>query len=72
MSTSSEQSGLVNVLTRWELFGGVWRVINRDGRRVTISLCRCDAGEEQQRFTSDDPALIAWLGDRTHSDSSES
>ncbi len=57
----------VDVISRWELFGGVWRVIARSGPEVTISLCRCDGGEEQQRIISDDPALAAWLGDRTSS-----
>lgn len=54
----------VAMLTRWEVFGGAWRVIARTGERVTISMCRCDSGEEQQRLTSSDPALSAWLGDR--------
>jgi predicted ArsR family transcriptional regulator len=58
----------VDILTRWELFGGAWRVIEHDGAQVTISLCRCDGGEEQQRLTSTDSALIGWLGDRTRSD----
>lgn len=57
----------IDVLTRWELFGGTWHIIARTGHHVTISLCRCDGGEEQQRLTSDDPALIGWLGDRTSS-----
>jgi len=57
----------LDLITRWELFGGAWRVIARTGDQVTISLCRCDGGEEQQRLTSDEPALTAWLGDRTSS-----
>jgi len=55
----------VDVVSRWELFGGVWRVIARNDHQVTISLCRCDGGEEQERLTSANPALAAWLGDRT-------
>lgn len=48
-------------LTRWEDAGGTWEVLAlRDGR-VTIALCRCDGGEEADRFTSADPALIAHL-----------
>ncbi len=54
----------VDVLTRWELFGGTWRVLDRDGVHVTIALFRCDGGEEQQRLTSADPALTFWLNDR--------
>lgn len=57
----------VDVISRWEQFGGAWRVIARTSDAVTISLCRCDGGEEQQRLTSADPALIAWLGGRSSS-----
>jgi hypothetical protein len=36
---------------------------------VTVSLCRCDGGEEVGRLSSDDPELIAFLGDRLSSES---
>lgn len=55
----------VGVLVRWEMFGGVWRVTERDGAKVTVSLCRCDGGEEQQRLVSADAALHDWLDGRT-------
>jgi hypothetical protein len=29
---------------------------------VTVALLRCDGGEEVDRFTSDDPRLIAFVG----------
>jgi hypothetical protein len=51
----------VAVLRRWEDFGAVWRVAARTGTTVTVSLCRCDDGEEVERFTSDDPQLIAYV-----------
>jgi len=35
---------------------------------VTLSLCRCDGGEELQRLTSTNPELLKWLGDRTSSE----
>jgi hypothetical protein len=35
---------------------------------VTISLCRCDASEEIDRLTSNDPDLLAWLGDHPSSE----
>jgi hypothetical protein len=57
---------LVGVLTRWEDFGGTWRVTARIGPEVTVALCRCD-GIEEQRLRSSDVALIAWLGDRVSS-----
>jgi hypothetical protein len=58
----------VDLLRRWETFGATWRVIARGPRGVTVSLCRCDGGEEVQRLTSADPALLVFLGDRTSSD----
>ena len=51
-------------LTRWEDAGGTWEVLaSRDGR-VTIALCRCDGGEEVDRSTSADPALLRHLAAR--------
>ena len=46
----------VSTLLRWELQGGVWRVLGRDGEQVTIGLFTCDAGEEM------DPASRRHLG----------
>ncbi len=60
-----EFSSPLDVITRWELFGGTWRVVARMGDQVTMSLCRCDGGEEQQRLTSADPAFINWLDGKT-------
>jgi hypothetical protein len=51
-------------LQRWQESGAVWEVISRKGRAVTIGLLRCDGGEEVDRFTSDDPRLLAFIGDR--------
>jgi hypothetical protein len=55
----------VGLLQRWEEFGGVWRVVARDGNLTTVALCRCDAGEEVDRLTSDDPKLLDFLATRT-------
>ncbi|MEW5808878.1 MAG: hypothetical protein AB1925_05430 [Actinomycetota bacterium] len=55
-------------LQRWADSGAVWRVIGRSADTVTVALLRCDGGEEAARFTSSDPALLAYLADR---DSSE-
>ena len=57
-------SDAVAVLRRWEDFGAVWRVVARQGNGVTVSLCRCDGGEEVERFTSADPRLMNFLGGR--------
>lgn len=57
----------VGVVTRWEDAGGEWRVVARTTTTATISLCRCDGGEEVERFTSADPALLTFLSGRTGS-----
>ena len=56
-------------LRRWEDAGAVWSVVSRTQDRVTIALLRCDGGEEVDRFTSDDPRLLEYIGQRY--DSSE-
>lgn len=49
------------MLRRWEDAGGVWRVAMVGARGATVVLCRCDGGEEVDRFTSGDPRLLAML-----------
>jgi hypothetical protein len=51
-------------LQRWEDAGAVWSVVSRTQDRVTIALLRCDGGEEVDRFTSDDPRLLEYIGQR--------
>lgn len=51
----------VDVLRRWEEHGGTWRVVARTDAEVTVSLCRCDGGEEMERLVSGDPALRAFV-----------
>lgn len=51
-------------LQRWQDSGAVWEVVARSAGSVTIGLLRCDGGEEVDRFTSDDPRLLAFIGDR--------
>jgi hypothetical protein len=58
----------VERLQRWQEFGAVWEVVARGSGTVTISLCRCDGGEEVERLTSDDPTLLDWLAGRTSSE----
>ena len=50
-------------LQRWQDSGAVCAVISRKGGRATVPLSRCDGGEEVDRFTSDDPQLLAFIGD---------
>jgi hypothetical protein len=51
-------------LLRWELAGGVWRVLGREEDQVTIGLFACDAREEMDRFTSADEQLLAVVDER--------
>lgn len=57
----------VAVLQRWEDAGAHWAVIDRHAQSVTVGLYRCDGGEEVDRFTSDDPALLAFVRGRESS-----
>ncbi|WP_436772473.1 hypothetical protein [Yinghuangia sp. YIM S09857] len=63
-----DHSGPVAVLRRWEDAGGVWRVVATRGDSVTVSLCRCDGGEEAERLTSADPDLVAYVNRRLAED----
>ena len=57
-------SDRVAELQRWEDSGAVWSVVARKQDRVTIALLRCDGGEEVDRFTSNDPRLLHYIGQR--------
>ncbi|MDQ2755060.1 MAG: hypothetical protein M3Y71_00585 [Actinomycetota bacterium] len=61
-------SGDLQRLTRWEVAGGLWEVVSRTPRAVTISLRRCDGGEEVDRFTTSDPLVLGHLACRARSD----
>lgn len=58
----------IDKLNRWTSSGAHWRVLHRAADAVTISLITCTGGEEAERLTSNDPDLLAWLGDRRASD----
>jgi uncharacterized protein len=58
----------VALLRRWEDAGGVWRVLGRNLDAVTVGLYRCDAGEETDRFSANDPELAQFLAERTSSE----
>lgn len=55
-------------LVRWVDSGATWRVLARTPDLLEIALCSCDAGEEVDRFSSADPCLRAYVGDRDRSD----
>jgi hypothetical protein len=48
-------------LVRWEEAGADWQLIGQTSAGVTVALMRCDGGEEVDRFTSDDPGLLAYV-----------
>jgi hypothetical protein len=52
---------LVPTLERWVTFGGVWRVVALGEDAATISLCRCDGGEEVERLTTTHPGTLSYL-----------
>lgn len=54
-------------LDRWADFGGVWRVVAVDEHAATVSMRRCDGGEEVQRLTTQDADLVAWLAEHPES-----
>lgn len=55
-------------LLRWEEYGGTWRVTARTEDELTLTLCRCDGGEEADQWTSTDAHLLRLVGSRTSSD----
>ncbi len=57
----------VAVLQRWEDAGAHWAVIDRQSHSVTVGLYRCDGGEEVDRFSSSDPALLNFVRGRESS-----
>ena len=57
-------SDRVAELRRWEDSGAVWSIVSRKQDRVTVALLRCDGGEEVDRFTSADPRLLDYIGER--------
>ncbi|MFD5177726.1 hypothetical protein ACFWM1_18090 [Nocardia sp. NPDC058379] len=58
----------IETLRRWADSGAIWRVVARRADAVTIGLFECTGGQEVDRFTSTDPALLRFLGDRSSSE----
>lgn len=64
------ESADLSRLRRWEDAGGSWRVIARRSDGVIVSLCRCDGGEEADRFATAAADLRAYVAGRDSSDES--
>ncbi|MBQ9056109.1 hypothetical protein [Rhodococcus sp. (in: high G+C Gram-positive bacteria)] len=58
----------VETLSRWSDSGATWRVLRRTSTSITVSLRRCDGGEEVERLTPSDPDLLEWIGNRSTSE----
>ncbi len=56
-------------LLRWEGAGGTWRILAELDGSVMVSLCRCDGGEEADRFTTSDSDVLEYV--RTHPPTSD-
>ena len=54
----------VVVLTRWVSFGGTWEVVGSSSGGLTVSLRRCDGGEEAGRLASGSPELRRYVEQR--------
>ncbi|MTB87354.1 hypothetical protein H9L21_06670 [Aeromicrobium senzhongii] len=52
-------------LDRWTAHGGTCRLVEQSSGRAEVVLCRCDGGEEVERFTTCDPTVMAWVRDHS-------
>jgi len=59
--TAAQGEHPVDILTRWESFGGTWEVVSSSSGELTLSLRRCDGGEEASRLTSSSPQLRRYV-----------
>ena len=63
--------GDLETLRRWEAAGGSWYVSSSTDDVVTVSLCRCDGGEEVERLVSRDRDLVRYAASRASSEDAE-
>ncbi|MCC2316274.1 hypothetical protein [Cellulomonas xiejunii] len=66
--TTHTAADAADALRRWEDSGAVWRVLGRDGTRVTVGLWTCTGDEVVDRVEADGPALTAFLAGRESSE----
>jgi hypothetical protein len=55
-------------LRRWEDAGAHWQVLARHAGRLVIALQTCDTREEVDRLASAEADLLAYVGERSASD----
>jgi hypothetical protein len=68
MADERSERNLVAELQRWQDAGAAWQVVSRTRRTVTIALLRCDGGEEVGRFSTEDPRVLNFVGNRRSSE----
>ena len=65
MSRADPTDAPLDVLRRWEEAGGTWEVlaVDRTGPTavLTIALCTCTGGEEDDRLVTDAPEVAAYV-----------
>lgn len=61
MAHTEVMSDAIARLERWAAHGGTCRLEKSGGGQATVVLCRCDGGEDVERFTTADPAVMAWV-----------
>jgi hypothetical protein len=61
----------LDALRRWESAGGAWYVVGSTEDTATVSLRRCDGGEEVERLVSRDPAVLEYVAVRPSSEEDE-
>jgi hypothetical protein len=57
----------VEVLTRWESHGAIWRVRSLTATEAVVDLCTC-YGDPVDELRSGDPELLAFLAARAAGD----
>ena len=68
--TGSERGTAVEKLRRWQLSGGLWRVMSRTSSGLTVALLACDADEEVDTLTCEDAEVLDYIGGLSTSEDS--
>lgn len=61
MAHTGAMSDSIARLEHWAAHGGTCRLTPLGAGQAEVVLCRCDGGEEVERFTTADPAVMAWV-----------
>jgi hypothetical protein len=59
-----EESPALADLLRWQGGGGLWRVDARTPDGLEITLLTCSGSEEMARLITQDPQVLAFVGQR--------